>query len=211
MGQLALAYQNEPYYFFTAILGSVIFLIQLILMITTGAGAEGAEGADGAFDGIDLETDMSSAEAVDAVDAGHIDSTAAFKLFSVQSILGFLMGFGWMGLACRLEWEMSGFASFAASMGFGTLAMGLSAFLQLQLKKLNTTSKQDVRTTLGQVGTVYLKIPAKGMGMGQIEITISGTKRILKATSNGGEIASFTTVEVIDVHNDNTVLVKPKV
>ncbi len=212
MGPFSLAYEQEPYYLFVALAGSLLFIVQLVLMIVTGAGSEAAGvEADGAFDGIDVDVDMTGAEAIDANDASHVDSTAAFKLFSIQSIFAFLMGFGWMGLACRIEWGLTGFSSFLASMAFGVFAMLLSAYLNFQLKKLSGSSIYDVRTSVGQIGTVYLKIPAKGMGQGQVEVSVSGSKRILKASSNGGEISSFTTVEVIDIHNDGAVVVRPKV
>ena len=123
---------------------------------------------------VDLDIDMD-------VDAGGGLEThgGGFSLLSMFSLLSFMMGAGWMGLACRIEWDLGPLPSAGASGGFGFFLMFLSSFGMYQMKKLNQIGKYDVRTCIGEMGQVYLRIPAKGQGRGQIQINVGGSRKIL--------------------------------
>ena len=173
-------------YLVMAGVGTVLFLIRL---------------AATAFGGGDSGDDL----AMDA--GGHTD--AAFSFFSLLSILAFFMGAGWMGLACRIDWQLDSLPAAFIAAGFGGLMMTVASALMYGTRRLNKDVTYDVQTAVGHIAQVYLKIPAKGSGQGQIEVTVSGRRKILRAASAGPEIPSFTEVRVVSVKDDESVVVEP--
>lgn len=171
-----------------AIVATVFFLLRLGFALFGGGDV-----GDGDFD----------------ADAG-VDSDASFTFFSVLSILAFFMGAGWMGLACRIDWGLGRLASAAAATGFGFLMMTLASTMMLGVRKLNREVGYDLATAVGHVGRVYLTIPEKGAGHGQVEITVSGRRKILRAQSAGPRLEAFRDVRVVAVRSeDETLVVEP--
>jgi len=171
-------------YLVMAMVGTILFLLRLGLAMVGGA--------DGDFD-----TDTS------------FDSDVSFTFFSVLSILAFFMGAGWMGLACRLDWGMGRFASTLSAAGFGMAMMFAASGLTYLTRRLNREIGYDVHTAVGSTCRVYLTLPQRGSGHGQVEVTVSGRKKILRAISNGPEIEAFADVRVIEVRDDDTLVVEP--
>jgi hypothetical protein len=169
-----------------ALVGTLLFVIRLAMALFGGDAGDGAD-AD--------------------IDVG--DSDAAFSLFSVLSILAFFMGAGWMGLACRLDWDLGRLVSAIVSAGFGFVMMLAAAGLSWGARRLNREVAYDVATAVGHTGRVYLTVPAKGVGTGQVEISVSGRKKVLRAESTGGKIAAFQDVVVVEVRDDGTLIVEP--
>ena len=174
-------------YFVMGAVGSLLFLIRLALASFGGG--------DGDFD-----TDM---------DAG-VDSDASFSFFSLLSILAFFMGAGWMGLACRLDFELGSLASAFSATGFGLTMMLLASALAYGTRRLNKQIEYDMATAVGRTGRVYLTIPEKGQGHGQVEVTISGRRMVKRAASAGPKIDAFADVTITDVQDDETLIVEPK-
>jgi hypothetical protein len=170
-------------YFVMAMIGTLLFLIRLGLAMFGGGDSD--------------------------FDADGFDSDVSFTFFSVLSILAFFMGAGWMGLACRLDWGMSRFASTLGAAGFGTAMMLAASGLTYLTRRLNREVGYDVATAVGHTCRVYLTIPARGHGHGQVEATVSGRKKVLRAVSAGPEIEAFADVRVIEVRDDETLVVEP--
>jgi hypothetical protein len=175
-------------YLLMALVGTLLFLIRL--------GFAMFGGGEGDFD-VDVDAD-----------AG-VQSDVSFTLFSVLSILAFFMGAGWMGLACRLDWELGRLTSSLLSAGFGFVMMMAASGMAYATRRLNREIEYDVRTAIGKTCRVYLTIPAKGEGHGQVEVSVSGRKKILRAISAGPEVAAFADVKVLDVRDDETLVVEP--
>ncbi len=173
-------------YFVMAGVGTLLFLARLGFALFGGA--------DGDFDS-------------DA-DAG-MDSDASFTLFSLLSILAFFMGAGWMGLACRLDWELGRLASSLISAGFGVVMMMAASGLTYAARRLNRHIDYDVGTAVGHTCRVYLTIPEKGKGHGQVEVSVSGRKKIIRAISNGPGVEAFADVKVVEARDDGTLIVEP--
>ena len=168
-----------------ALLGTLLFVLRLGLAF---------------FGGIDSDFDLD-------VDAG---TDATFGFVSVLSILAFFMGAGWMGLTCRVSWDVGHLGSGLAATGFGTLMMLLASALMYGVKKMGREVHYDVKTAIGHTAQVYLTIPAKGKGRGQVTVTVSGRKKVLPATSTGKEIKAFTAVKVVAVEDDDSFIVEPQ-
>lgn len=190
MGAILERLSDSSIYLGIALIGTVLYLVRLVLMF-----AGGHHGGD--FD-------------VHVHDGSAGDHDSGMQIFSLHSILAFAMGFGWMGLLARGGWGWNHPLSLTAAVAFGTALMLLSAFLMFNMMKLQSTPSIDMSTTVGTTGKVYLTIPAKGQGEGQVEIAVSGRKKILPAVSTGAEIASFTIVTITGVDDTKRLIVEAR-
>ncbi len=134
---------------------------------------------------------------------------ASFTLFSLLSVMAFIMGTGWMGLACRFDWGLSRPVSVVIAVGFGALMMVLAAGLMYVTRSLNRTVTYDLQTAVGKTAQVYLAIPPRDAGHGQVQVTVSGRLMTLDAVSDGPALDAFTDVLVVDVRDDQTLVVAP--
>ena len=181
-------FSDQTVYFVMGSVGSILFFLRLVLLLIGGIGGEGMEAdADGALDG----------------DGGGL------SLFSSLSIMSFLMGAGWMGLACRSQWEMGQFLAALCASGFGFGLMLFSSAGMLYMRKFNQAGDYDLQTVVGHTGRVYLRIPARGEGAGQVQITVNGRSKVLPAVSTGAQLDSFVTVKVSELRDDNVLVVEP--
>jgi hypothetical protein len=143
----------------------------------------------------------------DVVGDIHADSTHSFEILSIQSLVAFAMGFGWAGLAALriFDWSVAGSVATGA---FGGAAMvwmigaGMKAMLGLQ-----TSGTQRLDTALGAEGEVYVTVPARGGGQGQVRIVVEERQRILNAVTDIGPIPTPNRVRVVKINEDNTVTV----
>jgi hypothetical protein len=171
-----------------AIVASVLFLLRLGLSLFGGDSGDGG----------DMHADHGAA------------SDASFELFSLLSILAFFMGAGWMGLACRLDWGLGRLPSALSATAFGLLMMALAAWMLRAVKRLNRDVGYELGSAVGKIGRVYLTIPPKGDGHGQVEITVSGRRKVLRAQSAGPKLEAFRDVRVVSTRDeDETLIVEP--
>ncbi len=174
-------------YFVMASVGSVLFLIRLGLALFADADS-------------DFDTDID----------GAVDTDVSFTLFSLLSILAFFMGTGWMGLACRVDWGLGAMPSALIASGTGVAMMAFASGLMYGTRRLNKQVVYDPKTAIGKTGRVYMTIPEKGKGTGQVEVTVSGRRKVMRAVSSAAEIEAFTDVTVLDSQDDETLVVEPK-
>ena len=191
MDDIFAVFSDKTIYFSMAAVGTLLFTLRLVLMLIGGMDAGG-----------DFDT------GIDA-DAGGADLHGGdFSLFSMVSILAFLMGAGWLGLTCRLEWDVGPVLSaiYASLFGFGLML--LSSFALWQMRRLSESGRYDLQNCVGHTGRVYLRIPERGQGRGQVQITVDGTQKVVDAVSTGEAIESFATVRVTAVEEGETLLVE---
>jgi hypothetical protein len=181
---VALGY-DAVVYVVMAFAGTLLFLIRLGFAYFGG-------------DGGDLDVD---------VDA-DVDSDS-FSFLSVLSILGFFMGAGWMGLACRLDWGLGRLTSSLIAAGFGFAMMMAASAMSYYARRLDQTIEYDVRTAVGRTARVYLTIPEKGQGQGQVEVTVSGRRKIISAVSTGPRFEAFADVTIVAARDDETLVAGP--
>jgi membrane protein implicated in regulation of membrane protease activity len=186
-------------YWYIAIGATALFVVKMLMTLVGGA-----FDADADFDADALDVDLDGAD----VDHG---STSAFAFFSVQSILAFLMGFGWMALTAEDSWQLGPVMTFVSGGVFGILLMFLNVYLMFMIRKLNARGNVDLNSCVGRTGRVYLRIPARGDGAGQVEVEVSGRRKVVRALSTGPAIDSFTEVRVVDVKDNREIIVQPEV
>lgn len=138
----------------------------------------------------------------DALEACNVPIKVKNKLieFSLQNICAFFMSFGWLGLIMT---RLGGYNSILAS--FFGVALGLfTAFIftkvNQSLMKLNSSGNKVITSSLGKIGTVYLRIPAEGTG--QIQVEVSGRLETCDAESiDKVEIPYGEKVQVVKIKN----------
>lgn len=177
-------FSDSTVYFVMGALGTLVFSIKALLLIVFGMD-----------DGGDFDLDAGAG----ASDGLHI--------FSLLSIVSFMMGAGWMGLACRLEWGLGPVPSALASTGFGFSLMLGTSYAMYRMKKFDQPGHYDVQKCVGHTGRVYLAIPAQGALGGQVEINVDGRRSVMPAVTLGPAIASFAPVKVASVKDDQRTLV----
>ncbi|HEX2839529.1 MAG TPA: hypothetical protein VHN77_15535 [Phycisphaerales bacterium] len=183
-----------------AIFGTLAFVVRLFLL-----GAGGDDGHSGGH-GADIGT---HGDVMGATDAMHDGADNLSGFFSVQSFLSFFMGFGWGGLGALkgLGWPWWGAVLLGLVAGLAMVL--LLAVVMRNVRRLEASGNIHVRTTLGATGDVYVAVPEKGKGVGEVRLVIGDRQRMVNAVSDGAALPSKTRVKVAAVNPDNTVTVTP--
>jgi len=192
-------------FFIIGVIGSMVFLIQFVLMLIGGDSHGDAD--------VSVDTsgagDFNGAPHGTEVDAVHADSDLGLKLLSIQSLSVFLMMFGLVGLAVSKGGKYGDGVAFVVGIGVGFLFMYLVAKMFAFFKSLQNSGTLDLRNAIGQEARVYLTI--KPDEPGQVEIVVQEHLKILSARSrDNSKIPTDARVRVVRVAN-NVLIVEPVV
>jgi hypothetical protein len=97
-----------------------------------------------------------------------------------------------------------------AATGFGMALMIMASGLMAFARSLNRVVEYDLETAVGRTASVYMSIPERGDGRGQIKVSVSGRMKMMDAISNGPRISEFKSVKVLSVRDDGTFIVEPE-
>jgi hypothetical protein len=174
----------ESFFWFCALLGSFLFIIKSLLLLSA------------------VSIDFSESLETD-------ESDSFFKIFSIHSFSGFLMIFGWTGLAFFKQFHFPRIHSFLLAFLLGCLMLLIVYYLFKGARQLiSRGSLFSVDQTIGKTGIVYHRIPVDGIG--KIQVVIDGFLHEIYATTYPGqEIPSFSQVHVLAVVDNSCVLVEP--
>ena len=86
--------------------------------------------------------------------------------------------------------------------------MMLASGLMLTARRLNRTVEYELESALGKTARVYMTIPKRGAGQGKVEVDVSGRRKILEAVSTDGKLEQFSSVRVVEVRDDHTLIVE---
>ena len=163
-------------YYYLAIFATITFVIKLIIFSICGGDSE-------------VHADFNT----------ETDSDVSFNFLSVQSILAFLMGFGWMGYTCLHQIGMqTHIKPLLISFGVGVVFMFLNTYLMFLVRKLEKRVKVDKTTALNRAGKAYTSFAPQATG--QIEIEVSGKLSIENAKNDTDEqINAFEQIKVTKV------------
>lgn len=213
-----------------AIPSTAILIIQ-VLMIFLGFGHDGTgvnpsdtSGFDGSAD-IDISTDVDISLDADVsgtdVGSGHGDipdinygdgstpsDIGTLNFFTLQGIITLFCVFGWAGIV-TFTLTKNAVISIIVGLALGLASMyGVAKVLQLS-KKLAQNGTLNVKNLLGASGTVYLVIPADGVGKGKVSVT-SGERLVeFDAVTDGEEtLPDGTPIRVIDIRSGNLLVVE---
>jgi hypothetical protein len=137
---------------------------------------------------------------------GHADAHG-FKWIIKQTLTGFLMFFGWVGLTCRKEFGLSNFSSAAWGVIGGLAAVFATALIFKLAKKMHSPGTVfKIEDAVGKEAVVYQRIH-KG-GSGKISLSLyQQTYEIDAVSFKQEEIPSFSHVQIIKKEDDRTVSV----
>lgn len=169
---------------------TVIFLIQLIL---TMVGVDFHDSGLDAHDGVDLNHDA--------------DVLSGFRLFTLRNFIIFFTGFGWAGIF-GVHAGFTPFVTVLLAFVVGLMLMVGVASLFFFMTKLTQSGNIDLANALNTSGRVYLPIPGKRSGIGQVQITVQGAVREVEAITDEETLATGTPITVVEVVNDDILVVK---
>lgn len=196
---------------------TLILIIQTILIIA-GFGDSGPDtnlsdtsGLDLPDGGVDFDggTDLSGIDGdVSGHDVGNSADAGAMHLFTFQGIITFLCVFAWsailtyMGTNSILLSLLVGFVLGAGAM------FGVAKIIQASAK-LAQNGNINAKNYLGELGTVYLVIPAAEKGRGKVNISLGERYVEFDAiTEDADDIPSGTSVRVVDVRSESLLVVE---
>lgn len=193
---------------------TLILVIQTILIIAGfGDGGpdvnvsdtSGFELSDGGadFGGADFDAGDLSADSV-----GNPSDMGAMHLFTFQGIVTFLCVFSWTGIIAFLA-SQNILLSLLIGFILGAGAMyGVAKLIQVSAK-LAQSGNIVIKNYLGETGTVYIPIPAAGVGRGKVNISLGERYVEFDAVTEGNEtLPDGTAVRVVDIRAENTLVVE---
>ena len=169
----------------SAIISTVIMLIQTILSLI-------------GMSDLDLEV---------GVDGG-LDDCSGADLFTIKNIVNFFVGFGWAGVSFRsyIESDLL-LVLISLLVGVGFVVIFIIIFKQLM--KLESNSAVGADACVGRTADVYLRIPANRSGKGKIQLSLNGAAREFDVVTDESEpIPSGAVVTVQEVVGKSLLLVK---
>jgi hypothetical protein len=135
------------------------------------------------------------------------DMEGQLKWLSKPAWIGFFMVFGWVGLTCREQFELSLQISCAVAVGCGLFTFILVGLVLRGFRILRSTGTVfRVEELIGKEAIVYQRIP-KG-GVGKVSISAPFTHEVDAISAE--ELDSFSVVTIVNKVDDKTVLVVPK-
>jgi len=190
-----------------AIPSTLILLIQTVMLIF---------GSDAGPSDTDLPSDVGGLDAQDS-DIGADESQAhaeefdasGVKIFTIRGIIAFLSVGGWAGVAA-LEYGAGELLAMLIAFLFGSAALYLIAKLVQLLMKLQSIPSSSLKSALGQMGEVYVRIPPAGKGTGKVSLEVNGQFSVFDAITEGRrEIKTGHSVQVVDIVRGSTMVVEP--
>ena len=203
---------NQAFYY-AAVFFGVLFIWQIIAALIglgehdadVDGGMEGAEADVDADVGVDHDVTYDDFE--HGAEADAVESSVAFRLLGVRSVITFFTLFTWGG-AMYMDRGVGVTAALAYGMLWGLAGMVIIAGLFHVLRTLSETGTGDLASCVGTRAIVYLHIPADGLG--EIRAQVGGVMTHVKARCGcGAAIAAGRPVRVVRQLTQMTVEVEP--
>lgn len=171
-------------YWGIALISSLVFTIQTIML----------------FVGFDTDADFSGGDVAFDVDG--------LALVSVKTVACFLLGFGWSGVILAPLFENAWVVALI-SLGIGALFMFGAWILLKQVLTLSQDNTFHADKIVGYTADVYLRIPADADKSGKIMVSYEGSLHELQAFNAGAEeIPTGAKVYIVEAIDDATVRVE---
>jgi hypothetical protein len=181
-----LKFSSENLFWVSAVLGTTFFLLRVSMALF---------GATFLEDHADFDHSH---------DHGH-HNFSLFKFLTFHSLAGFLMMFGWSGLAGLTQFGLASQLALLVGLVCGMLMLLITGFIMHAAKILEGPGVVfSIQQTIGLVGTVYQSIPAKGLG--KVHVVVNNmTRELLAQSAQHVALESFTLIKVVKVIDHETV------
>ena len=175
-------------YWIIALIGSVIFVIIMIM----------------SFIGGDMDSDME----MDGTDFEADDGGVGFQFFTLKNLIAFFTIFGWTGVVC-IDYNLSTGLTLIISIIAGLVMMVATSSLFYFMHRLSESGSLKIKNALGVIGEVYLPIGANRSKVGKVQIKVQGSLRELEAlTDEDKDLQTGTVVKVTEIISAELLLVK---
>ena len=172
-------------YFFCAVFGGTLILLQMILMLVGFGG--------------DADTDSDFGDSTD-----HASPADIFKVLSLRTIVAGIAFFGLGGLA-GLTGGTSKPLSFFIAIVSGIIAIYAVYYLYWSAGKLKADGSLTEQTLVGSAGSVYVRIPSAKSGIGKVLVCQQGRTVEYEAVTAGDELKVTTPIIVVGIVSSTTV------
>ena len=136
-----------------------------------------------------------------------MDTGGAIQLFTIRNMINFLLGIGWGGV-CFWNVIPNRFLLAAVALLCGCLLVTAFLFMFRKLMKLESNGAFDIHEAVGQVATVYIRIPADRSGQGKVQVSFGGSVQELPALTDGEAIPSGAQVRIAGLIGNKVMLVE---
>lgn len=129
------------------------------------------------------------------MDAGSVDGDTGS--FSVQAVMGFVLGFGWGGYLAVLGGAGVGLGIVVGIL-VGIIMFFVIAGIMKAIYSLKSDGSLKYETLVGMTGTVYVTIPPNGEPGGQVQVSHPSQLITMAAVQEGTEpLPAQTRIEVV--------------
>jgi membrane protein implicated in regulation of membrane protease activity len=178
----------EIFFVICALIGGGLFIIRFVIQFFGGGS-------------VDADADIQ----VGHGDVDHMDADISFKLLSIQGLTAFFMMFGLVGFAMLRESRTGSGVALVSALAAGLGSVWLIGKIFSSVKKLQSSGTIENTGAIGEQGTVYLTIRAKGSG--KVQVVMKGRIREFEAVEkNGEEIKTGERIRVKEVNGSVVVV-----
>ena len=139
-------------------------------------------------------------------DLDDMDLDIDADFFSFNSLIGFFCVGGWIGYLGSSSTDYDQWLLLSISILFGLMTYVGSILILRRMKNWESSGNIELKNAIGNVGKVYLTIPAKEDGEGQVEVLVQGRLKILRAITPKESIPTGEKVLVYDVRENKLVV-----
>lgn len=112
------------------------------------------------------------------------DSAGDSEAFSIRTVTGFCLAFGWAGAGALSAGQPMWVASLAA-VGAGLVVMACVRMLLKSMKRLRSDGTMKIENAVGAEGQAYITIPPAGETGGQVIVNFNNRQETLPAVQTG--------------------------
>lgn len=129
------------------------------------------------------------------LDAGSVDGDTGS--FSVQAVMGFILGFGWGGYLTVVNGAGVGLGIFVGVL-VGVMMFFIIAGIMKAIYSLKSDGSLKYESLVGMTGTVYVTIPPHGEPGGQVQVSHPSQLITMAAVQEGDSpLPAQTRIEVV--------------
>lgn len=183
-------------FIFCSFVGGTVLVIQTLLSVI----------GFGDFGDADVDVDTGDVGDVDdnSVGHGHSSGFHVFKLISFRTMVAGIAFFGLAGWGTHVSTGSSLLAIIVAMLA-AVVAILIVYFLYRSMDSLRYQGNVSNEKLVGATGSVYVRIPAQGKGVGKVLVTQQSRTMEYEALSVGKELSTGTQITVIKVVSPTVV------
>lgn len=190
-----------------AITITAIFVVKLLLVLfgfDHDVDVDADIEIDGVFDSLDGVGEVPDVDGIE-LESVELDADSSFLVFTLDSVLAFLMVFSWSTLFFLQEMYFPPIISILTGIILGIIVMVLYSFLLSKIRKLDTPEVEDVFPKVGAEGSMYL---GSKNGRGQAKFSVNGKFIIYDVYTNSEKIQTGDRVTVQTVKDKMVTVIK---